>query len=354
MSGYTFIPGKITWSWNAPAGGATGYYLYASRVDNPTSEYYIGATTSASYAVSQFKPYTAGTFDYLIDGWPEPWNARYKLRVVAYKTVGDGTATSQSSDTAASSVEKPLSASYSNITNNSFSVQAQSGERGDSWGCTNPALAMCRQPFWFSYLTPNSSGVRLQAREIDNDVVSTSSWLKDNGTIAYGAYSLPPLWTVSGLTPNTTYNIYGQSRNQDAVSGRLGDYRPGPTDTDWQSLGTCSTTNVAAVNYTLTLTVVKLGTGTGTISAIPAGTPAITNTDCGPGGTCTASYATGNNVALSTAAGASSVFSGWSGDCTGTGVCDITMTANHNITATFAATGPANQPPGAPIFEPRP
>jgi hypothetical protein len=29
------------------------------------------------------------------------------------------------------------------------------------------------------------------------------------------------------------------------------------------------------------------------------------------------------------------VFTGWSGDCTGTGTCTLTMSADHNVTATF-------------------
>ena len=32
---------------------------------------------------------------------------------------------------------------------------------------------------------------------------------------------------------------------------------------------------------------------------------------------------------------AGSVFTGWTGDCTGTGTCTLTMSADHTVTATF-------------------
>lgn len=438
----TLVPGTITWQWNAVP-KATGYYIYVSRVDDPTSEYYLGATTSTSYTVSQFRAWQIA-LGHLIGGWQNPWNARYKLRVVAY----NGSLSSECSNIAASAIEKPLSPSSfvgqtlcSNITNSSFAVQAQSGERKIAlYSCSESADPYCYAPFAFSYLSPLSSGVRLQARTGSGSVVATSAWLKDNGAIAYNAYSLPPLWTVSGLTANTTYNIYGQSRNQDAQSGRVGDYRPGPTDTDWQSLGACSTTNVPAVNYTLTaakniastgtgtitsvpagincgadcveayaqgtvvnltptpaagsafaawvgcdsilagnvcrvtmnnsrtvtatfnlnaaatynltLTVVKLGTGTGTVTLNPA--DLASQSSCASG-TCAFTYNPNTGVTLSAAAGAGSVFTGWSdsGVCSGTDPCPLSMTTDRSITATFSA-GSSNQPPGAPSFEPKP
>jgi hypothetical protein len=78
-----------------------------------------------------------------------------------------------------------------------------------------------------------------------------------------------------------------------------------------------------------TLLVSKAGTGTGTVSSTPAGI------DCGS--TCSASFVTGTVVILTATPASGSTFAGWSGDCTGTGACTLTMSVAHSVTATFNA-----------------
>jgi hypothetical protein len=78
---------------------------------------------------------------------------------------------------------------------------------------------------------------------------------------------------------------------------------------------------------TNTLTVHVAGTGTGTLVSSPAG---IT---CGS--TCANSFNAGQSVTLTAAADPGSSFSGWSGACTGTGLCSVTMSAARDVTATF-------------------
>jgi hypothetical protein len=78
----------------------------------------------------------------------------------------------------------------------------------------------------------------------------------------------------------------------------------------------------------VTLGVAKKGTGSGTVSSIPAGI------DCGP--TCSASFDVGSSVKLTAAPAKGSRFEGWSGEgCTGTGSCQIADVAAGNVTATF-------------------
>jgi endoglucanase len=78
-----------------------------------------------------------------------------------------------------------------------------------------------------------------------------------------------------------------------------------------------------------TLTVARAGTGTGTVSSTPAGI------SCGS--TCSASFASGTSVTLTASAASGSSFAGWSGACTGTGTCTVSMTAARSVTATFNA-----------------
>jgi len=78
-----------------------------------------------------------------------------------------------------------------------------------------------------------------------------------------------------------------------------------------------------------TLQVVKGGTGSGAVSSSPSGI------DCG--NRCFVNFASGTMVTLTATAESGSSFAGWSGACTGTGDCLLTMNANHSVTASFSA-----------------
>ena len=75
------------------------------------------------------------------------------------------------------------------------------------------------------------------------------------------------------------------------------------------------------------LTVSKAGTGSGTVTSNPAGI------SCGTA--CTGSYGSGTSVTLTATAASGSTFTGWSGACTGTGSCTVSMNAAKAVTATF-------------------
>lgn len=78
------------------------------------------------------------------------------------------------------------------------------------------------------------------------------------------------------------------------------------------------------------LSVSKAGTGTGIVTSSPSGI------SCGS--TCSANYASGTSVTLTAAASSGSAFGGWSGACSGTGNCTVSMTAARAVTATFNTT----------------
>ena len=80
-----------------------------------------------------------------------------------------------------------------------------------------------------------------------------------------------------------------------------------------------------------TLSVSKAGEGSGTVTSDPAGI------DCGED--CSEGYEEGTAVTLTATPDQGSTFDGWSGDCTGTGACEVTMDAPHEVTATFGVSG---------------
>jgi hypothetical protein len=71
----------------------------------------------------------------------------------------------------------------------------------------------------------------------------------------------------------------------------------------------------------------KSGSGTGTVTSNPAGI------SCGA--TCTGNFAAGTVVTLTASPDTGSTFAGWSGTCSGTGSCSVTMNTAPSVTATF-------------------
>jgi PKD domain/Divergent InlB B-repeat domain len=121
---------------------------------------------------------------------------------------------------------------------------------------------------------------------------------------------------------------------------------PGSTFSGWSGdctgTGSCQltmnqarsvTANFSPTNFGLVVS--KQGAGTGLVSSSPAGI------SCGA--SCQASFTSGSTVTLNAAPNPGSVFAGWSGDCTGTDSCQLTMSQARSVTATFAL----NMPPQA-------
>jgi alpha-tubulin suppressor-like RCC1 family protein len=86
--------------------------------------------------------------------------------------------------------------------------------------------------------------------------------------------------------------------------------------------------NVVVLNTGYPLTVVKSGTGSGTVTSFPAGIDC--GSDCGQG------YPDGTPVTLTATPAGGSFFAGWSGGgCSGTGPCTVTMDAVKSVIADF-------------------
>jgi fibronectin type 3 domain-containing protein len=90
---------------------------------------------------------------------------------------------------------------------------------------------------------------------------------------------------------------------------------------------------------TVPLTLTFVGTGAGAVVSVPAGL------DCSA--TCSGSYAPGIVVQLQATPAAGSVFTGWSGVCTGIDLCNVTTAAGLALTAQFDLAKAATVP-GAP------
>ena len=83
------------------------------------------------------------------------------------------------------------------------------------------------------------------------------------------------------------------------------------------------------------LSVSKSGSGSGTVASSPSGI------NCG--NACSHNFRTGTTVVLKAIAASGSTFAGWSGACSGTGKCTLTLTSAAAVTAGFTKVAEAKR-----------
>lgn len=96
---------------------------------------------------------------------------------------------------------------------------------------------------------------------------------------------------------------------------------------------------IEEIEQTLTITVNGIG-------SVQQGTTGLCESSSPAGNTCELEFPEGEALTLSAHPGAGLSFLGWSGDCSGTGNCSVTMDEEKAVTATFADT----TPPAAPTI----
>ncbi len=107
---------------------------------------------------------------------------------------------------------------------------------------------------------------------------------------------------------------------------RLGEDGEGVVDISYDAGG--AMTMRCAPSFVYTLSIVLTGGGPGRVTSGPTGI------DCP--GDCSHSAVRGTQVTLTAADTADSTFTGWSGACTGTGPCVVTLNADTAVQANFA------------------
>jgi hypothetical protein len=130
-------------------------------------------------------------------------------------------------------------------------------------------------------------------------------------------------WSSSN-TAVATVNASGLVTGVSAGSSTIGAASGSVTGTTGLTVGS------STLGPTASLTIATSGTGNGTVGSSPAGT------SCGSG--CL-SFASGTAVTLTEMPNTGSTFAGWSGACSGTGSCTLTMNSNRAVTAAFSLAG---------------
>jgi uncharacterized repeat protein (TIGR01451 family) len=145
------------------------------------------------------------------------------------------------------------------------------------------------------------------------------SCVQSNGIVTCNIGALASASSAT-ITINVTPTAIGTISNNMSLTANEPDLVPGNN----------SATQTFTVVPLVTLTVTDAGKGSGTVVSNPG------NINCGSA--CSGDFAQGTSVALGANAATGSVFSGWSGACTGSDPfnCSVTMNAAQSVTATFA------------------
>ncbi len=228
---HTNTPASIRWSWNVVA-GADYYRIYTQSYDYPNNsklDYLEFTSANITRANPPFPMQSPVVPPFFLQthfasrpwGWPATgidfqgfaWNMRNNIGVSACSN--DGPCSSMTRAEAATSIEKPNDISCSNETGQGFVVSVDSTERP-----LRPANKR------FSYMNIGGSAAS-DNTAVDMMVIGgpARGWTTIR-PLLFNVYGRPSPWSVSGLSPGTTYQVCAQSRNQDADPSGIGDYRP--------------------------------------------------------------------------------------------------------------------------------
>jgi hypothetical protein len=160
---------------------------------------------------------------------------------------------------------------------------------------------------------------------LQSETLSVSKAGAGSGTVAS---------TVAGISCGSTCSQsydYGTSVTLTATPA-TGSVFTGWSGAGCSGTGNCTVPMTAATSVTATfglapetLTVTKSGSGQVTSS--------VAGVDCGSA--CVHAYEFGTSVTLTATASAGSKFAGWSGACSGTAGCTVSMTTAKSVTARF-------------------
>jgi Tol biopolymer transport system component len=199
-------------------------------------------------------------------------------------------------------------------------------ERGAVWSPDGSRFAFTDTRFWSipdfntEIFVRNADGTAEVQVTDHPSIDEEASWSPDGTEIAFssargGSYDI---WSIAAPPPGGAAQITTEPVATQITSGPNNDTSP-----SWFGSSTPPTT--------FTLSVSKAGSGGGTVTSSPVGI------NCGSD--CSESYASGTSVTLTAVPAAGSTFAAWSGACTGSGACVVSMTVARSVTATFNTAG---------------
>ena len=202
-------------------------------------------------------------------------------------------------------------------------------------------------PHTHCYGNLNGSGLTSASDPVDSCYISETADAIAINSCASSSEQLPGISALTGgnagagdgtimsychLLSGGLSNIsrtFGQGHAQGVSASRVSERMARSVENAYGYSSSCISTTSTSTPTTNALTITRAGAGSGNVSSTPSGI------DCGS--TCTQSFAVDTSVTLTAAPSVGSAFSGWSGDCSGTGSCTVTLSSNRSVTASFSA-----------------
>lgn len=199
-------------------------------------------------------------------------------------------------------------------------------------------IVQFNQPGNGNYLAAQLTGnvATVKAAQVIDPISFTPSSLTAGGAATASALSTSGLTVSFSTTTPVVCSVSGSTiTGITAGSCIITASQPGNAS---YSAAPDLTQSLTVTSSNLTLTVITSGTGSGTINSNPSG---IITCASGSSSGCSATLSQGATITLLPAADGHSLFTGWSGSCTGTGDCILTVNDNSSATATFNINGQA-------------
>jgi len=183
--------------------------------------------------------------------------------------------------------------------------------------------------FFTNAIKNSSESLRLfnQNCRLVDEVLASSDWLAGSASPDYRTAERANDFSWRTYKGGGSNGIFGTPKSENS-EGQIndGDQNPPPPPPPPPS-------------SSHTLTVSKSGTGQGTLTSNPSG--------IGCGSDCSENYQAGAQIVIAATPDSGSIFTGWSGACSGTGGCSITINAEKSVNAVFDLISPP--PPPAPL-----
>jgi subtilisin family serine protease len=188
----------------------------------------------------------------------------------------------------------------------------------------------------------NTVGNKAQIVDLDHHTLTVTKGGARSGTVTSSPAGINCGTTCThSFTSGTLVTLTATPASGSAFAGWSGGGCSGT--------GTCVVTMNAATTVTAnfgvppvnhTLSVTAAGPGSGSVTS----SPAVINCGVASSPVCAASFPAGTSVTLTPHPASGSTFAGWSGACTGSGGCTVTMSSDLTVTATFAKKADTTRP----------
>lgn len=245
-----------------------------------------------------------------------------QTRSLSVSKSGTGTGTLASSP-AGIACGATCSSSYNYGQSVVLTATADSGSTVSGWGgdCSSATGATCTVAMTAARTASATFALNSYTVAVTKSGVGTGTVTASSGAVNCGA-------TCSGSYAHGTSLTLTATPTGDSVFSGWGGACSGTSSTCTVAVTEARSVTANFALNTYLLSVTKAGAGSGSVTA-PDST-----INCGA--TCSANYNSATVVTLSASPAAGSTFSGWSGACSGTSSCVVTMSVARSVTATFA------------------